>query len=120
MTSTPCCGAGAPTSATATRHRKFGAIDGYVHERLARLASRKHGLPGPNWSQPVHLRVADRSSGSIASPGRCATRDCACLAMNDVGEPCAGEPHARFDRGPLGRLTPMARRNMHPTGNRRD
>ena len=21
--------------------------------------------------------------------------------MNDVGEPCAGEPHARFDRGPL-------------------
>ena len=29
--------------------------------------------------------------------------DCACLTMNDVGEPCAGEPHARFDRGPLGR-----------------
>jgi hypothetical protein len=26
---------------------------------------------------------------------------CACLTMNDVGEPCAGEPHARFDRGPL-------------------
>ena len=21
--------------------------------------------------------------------------------VNDVGEPCAGEPHARFDRGPL-------------------
>ena len=26
---------------------------------------------------------------------------CACLAMNGVGEPCAGEPHARFDWGPL-------------------
>jgi hypothetical protein len=25
----------------------------------------------------------------------------ACLPVNDVGEACAGEPHARFDRGPL-------------------
>jgi RNA-directed DNA polymerase len=29
---------------------KFGAIDHYVHERVARLASRKHGLTGFNWS----------------------------------------------------------------------
>jgi hypothetical protein len=29
----------------------------------------------------------------------------ACLTMNGVGEPCAGEPHARFDRGPLGKAT---------------
>ncbi len=29
----------------------------------------------------------------------------ACAAVNDVGEPCAGEPHARFDRGPLATLT---------------
>jgi len=29
---------------------KFGAIDCYVHERVARLASRKHGLSGCNWS----------------------------------------------------------------------
>jgi RNA-directed DNA polymerase len=28
---------------------KFGAIDSYVHERMARLASRKHGLRGINW-----------------------------------------------------------------------
>jgi len=28
---------------------KFGAIDTYVHERIARLASRKHGLSGFNW-----------------------------------------------------------------------
>ena len=28
---------------------KFGAVDGYVHERMARLASRKHGLRGINW-----------------------------------------------------------------------
>ena len=25
----------------------------------------------------------------------------ACLAVNDVGKPCAGDPHARFERGPL-------------------
>ncbi len=24
-------------------------VDGYVHERMARLASRKHGLRGINW-----------------------------------------------------------------------
>lgn len=29
---------------------KFGAIDAYVHERMARLASRKHALAGVNWS----------------------------------------------------------------------
>ena len=28
---------------------KFGAVDSYVHERMARLASRKHGLRGINW-----------------------------------------------------------------------
>ena len=41
---------------------------------------------------------------------------CACHAMNDVGEPCAGEPHARFDRGPLARrlTTPDGRRSASP------
>jgi RNA-directed DNA polymerase len=29
---------------------KFGAVDHYVQERVARLASRKHGLRGVNWS----------------------------------------------------------------------
>jgi RNA-directed DNA polymerase len=29
---------------------KFGAIDRYVHERMARLASRKHALSGTNWT----------------------------------------------------------------------
>lgn len=29
---------------------KFGVVDTYVHERVARLASRKHGLAGCNWS----------------------------------------------------------------------
>ena len=29
--------------------RKFAAVDGYVHERLAMLASAKHGLTGRHW-----------------------------------------------------------------------
>ncbi len=33
--------------------------------------------------------------------------DSECMAMNDVGKPCAGKPHARFERGPL------AKRNAH-------
>jgi RNA-directed DNA polymerase len=31
--------------------RKFGAVDSYVHQRLARLASIKHGLRGINWGR---------------------------------------------------------------------
>jgi group II intron reverse transcriptase/maturase len=30
--------------------RKFNVIDSYVHERLAKLASAKHGLSGRNWT----------------------------------------------------------------------
>ncbi|WP_224274373.1 group II intron reverse transcriptase/maturase [Streptomyces sp. LS1784] len=30
--------------------RKFNEVDGYVHERLAIFASRKHGLRGRNWT----------------------------------------------------------------------
>jgi RNA-directed DNA polymerase len=30
--------------------RKFNAVDGYVHMRLAKLASVKHGLSGRNWT----------------------------------------------------------------------
>jgi hypothetical protein len=36
--------------------------------------------------------------------------------MNGVGKPCAGEPHARFDRGPLGRLTPRRDGTHAPNG----
>ncbi len=37
-------------------------------------------------------------------------RGCACHAVNGVGEPCAGEPHARFEGEGLdtGRTTTMA------------
>ena len=36
--------------------------------------------------------------------------------MNDVGKPCAGDSHARFDRGPLAKREPVTRRtrNLRP------
>ncbi len=35
--------------------RKFAQIDSYVHERLAILASSKHGLAGAQLGQPLQL-----------------------------------------------------------------
>ena len=101
-TSTPCCGAGGTTSGTATPAGSSHAVDSYVHQRLARLASIKHGLRGINWGQPVRPPVAADPRHPPAHRNRRPV-GCACLTMNDVGEPCAGEPHARFDRGPLAR-----------------
>ena len=74
---------------------------------------------GPELGHPVQLQVAHRPRGLPADRNG-ALLGCACLTVNDVGEPCAGEPHARFDRGPLGRRRPWRARNTHPTGNPRD
>ena len=38
--------------------------------------------------------------------------------MNDVGEPCARESHARFDRGPLAKRAPGGERDEKPSGQR--
>ena len=122
-TSTTSFVVGATTSATGTPRRKFAQIDGYVHERLAILASAKHGLLRAatgsdrfNYEWLGHLGVY-RLNGTVRPDA------CACQPVNDVGEPCAGEPHARFDAaaggnpGPVGpsravrgRLPPTLRR----------
>src|SRR5215216_279739 len=49
---------------------------------------------------PLHLGVV-HGPGGLPAQRTGATRRCACAAVNDVGKPCAGELHARFDRGPL-------------------
>jgi hypothetical protein len=39
--------------------------------------------------------------------------------VNDVGKPCAGELHARFDRGPLvdhAKVSRIEHRRGNPTG----
>ena len=55
---------------------------------------------GLQLDHPVHLPVAQRPR-DLPACRNSALLGCACLTMNGVGEPCAGEPHARFDRGPL-------------------
>jgi hypothetical protein len=54
--------------------------------------------------------------GDLPADGNGALWVCARRAVNGVGKPCAGEPHARFDRGPLGMLTLTVTKNLHPRG----
>jgi hypothetical protein len=42
-----------------------------------------------------HVLVCQVARSDRAREAGCA--DCVCQPVNDVGEPCAGEPHARFD-----------------------
>jgi hypothetical protein len=76
---------------------KFNAINSYVHQRLANLASVKHGISA-QLGHAFHLSVAHRLR-SVPVDRHGALLGCKCLTVNDVGEPCAGEPHARFDTG---------------------
>src|SRR5215218_6790562 len=48
--------------------------------------------------RPLQLEVAQVPSGLPASRNH-TLGDTACLAVNDVGKPCAGDPQARFERG---------------------
>ena len=55
---------------TGNSGRKFSAVDRYVHQRLAILASNKQGRRGRNWSSrfnSVWLRTLDvyRLSGTV-------------------------------------------------------
>jgi hypothetical protein len=80
--------------------RKFDVIDRYVHERLALFASDKYGLPGRNWDRRFHDGLVPLARG-VPAQWHGSSGNAACLAVNGVGEPYAGEPHVRFDTGPL-------------------
>ncbi len=73
-------------------------VERYAHERLALFASTKHGRSGPRLEQLVRLGVVPGPRG-VPPQRRRPGRDCACLAVNGVGKPGAGESPARFDRG---------------------
>ena len=42
--------------------------------------------------------------------------ECACLAVKDIGKPCAGKPHARFDEGGLDLSRKRLVRHCQPKG----
>ena len=78
--------------------RKFATIDAYVNQRLAILASTKHGLRG--WNRTTRFTHGWVTSlGVYRLTGNGPSHHCVYQPVNDVGEPCAGEPHARFDGG---------------------
>ena len=96
---------------------KFSAIDSYVNERLAILASAKHGLQGRNWVSRFNYEWCTklgvyRLTGTVKPTTAYASR---------CGEPCAGEPHARFDAaaggnpGQSGQHVPCGRGSLPPT-----
>jgi hypothetical protein len=85
---------------------------GHLREHQARTL-------GARVEQPVRLGVVPGPRG-VPPQRRRPVRDCACLAVNGVGKPGAGEPHARFDRGPLAKRQPWRAVRMHPPGNRWD
>ena len=63
-----------------------GAIDSYVHLRMATLASTKHGLHGRNWATRfTYGWMTDL--GVYCLSGKVCYRNCICLTVNDVGEP---------------------------------
>jgi len=75
------------------RHRQLRPrAPGHLREHQARPP-----LP-PQLDPPVHLGVA-AGVGGLSPQRTSAERGGACVAVNDVGKPCAGELHARFDRG---------------------
>ena len=57
---------------------------------------RQARTPRPQLGHPLQLRVG-QPARRLSPQRNGATNACVCQPVNDVGEPCAGEPHARFD-----------------------
>ena len=127
-TSTGSCAAGPGTSGTGTRPARFSKIRHYARMRLA-LCHQQAAPTRPTASaggsllrftservrpdQPRRNRRRTQGRQALAGEDRMP-------AVNDVGEPCAGEPHARFDGRELEtepRLATATEKNTQ-TGNR--
>ena len=50
---------------------------------------------------PENIRTLQRKLYRKAKQEPRKLGECACLAVKNIGKPCAGEPHARFDEGGL-------------------
>ena len=63
-------------------------------------------------AKQAHADVADSSTEFGGSTHSVAldqheTRDCACLGVKNIGKPCAGKSHARFDEGGQAKACPL-------------
>ena len=79
---------------------------------------RQARTPRPKLGLPLQLRVGEPARHP--SPERNGETDaCVCQPVNDVGEPCAGEPHARFDAAAGGNPGPVGHAARSPEASRR-
>jgi group II intron reverse transcriptase/maturase len=69
---------------------------------------------GVQLDRPIHPVLAGRPRNP-PTPRDGPLPGCACLTVNGVGEPCAGEPHARFDGRGLARGNLRHRPVLDPT-----
>jgi hypothetical protein len=65
------------------------------------LCQRETQTRGQELDHPIYLRV-DHSARCLPSYRKRAQGDGACQPVNDVGKPCAGELHARFEAAGTG------------------
>jgi hypothetical protein len=73
--------------------RRLNAVDRYVHEQLAIIPGRKHGLAGRNWTTHYSNGRPDRL-GIFRLTGN-AHWATACQEVDDARKPYAGRPCAR-------------------------
>jgi RNA-directed DNA polymerase len=83
---------------TGNASRKFNQLDGYVHERLRGFMLRRHGRNlragrAEAWTREWLWGLGlHRLRGTVRYPKPCM------LHEKTTGKPCAGNPHARFER----------------------
>ena len=99
---------------------QFDKIDRYAADRVARWLGERHQARRPLALRPLAicasspiLTACDRSSDASVLPAR------ACGQVKDVGEPCEGEPHARFEAAAGGNRTLSRLRRASPGASRR-
>ncbi|SDP61948.1 hypothetical protein SAMN04487981_12924 [Streptomyces sp. cf386] len=96
--STPCCGAGQRTSATGTPNQRGRRLRPRTAGHLRQPETQ---TPRPELDHPVYLRV-DHPARGLPPHWKRTLGDGACQSVNDVGKPCAGELHARFEAAGAG------------------
>ena len=103
--------------------RKLRARSSTTSTPTSTNASRSSPAPstdskGRNWSHRFNYEWVDPARH--LPPQRNGETDaCVCQPVNDVGEPCAGEPHARFDAAAGGNPGPVGQPARSPDASRR-
>ena len=83
--------------------RHFNLIEHHAHNRLALFVAKRHqrtrayGWRIVTYASPNRLGLISLAGTVVAPRPHRAWKGCRMPAVKNVGEPCAGEPHARID-----------------------